>query len=186
MIDYDYLDWGSNISPEEAIKKTDYKELDEMNFFETDAENVSFNEDAGENNEYNVWFFESTSDNPWGSTGNVREERRKEISNQIAEFVKEVKPGHKDWEWRGGYFIDAFLLEDVSDIEKSAYDSVLLLAPDPKEAYPLAIIWEMIPEGKRAPLMNMQRCGCKIYAAFSDHFKYPDEDFVCIEIYLKK
>lgn len=91
-----------------------------------------------------------------------------------------------DWEWRGGYFIDAFLLEDVKGIEDSEYDSVLLLAPDPQDAYPLAIIWEMVPEDKRAPLMNMQRCGCKIYAAFSDHFKFPDENFVCIEIYLKK
>ncbi|MEA4923214.1 MAG: hypothetical protein VB031_07575 [Eubacteriaceae bacterium] len=184
MINYDYLEWGTNVDPEEAMKKIDYKELDEMNFFETGAENVAVDEKPKENDEYNVWFFENTSDQPWGD-GN-REERRTDIDAQIKEFVKEVKPGHVDWEWRGGYFIDAFLLEDVKGIEDSEYDSVLLLAPDPQDAYPLAIIWEMVPEDKRAPLMNMQRCGCKIYAAFSDHFKFPDENFVCIEIYLKK
>lgn len=32
MINYDYLEWGTNVDPEEAMKKIDYKELDEMNF----------------------------------------------------------------------------------------------------------------------------------------------------------
>ncbi|MGI6721710.1 MAG: hypothetical protein ACOX4I_04005 [Anaerovoracaceae bacterium] len=188
MINYDHLAWGVKIDPEEAKRKFDYKELEEMHFFEVNAEDVSTEEyKDDDDDEYNAWFFDVPHDKLWGADDNTREARRKSIEAQIAEFVKQVKPGHPDWEWRGGYFIDAFLLNDPqSEVEDSEYDTVLLLSPDPKDAYPLAIIWEMIPEAKRAPLMNMQRCGCKIYAAFSDHFKYPDEDFVCIEIYLKK
>jgi len=185
MIDYDYLEWGANVSPEDKIKTTDYKELDEMNFFETGAENVSVREKQDENNEYNVWFFESSPDKPWGENSTARKSRRAEIEKQIANFVKEIKPGHEVWEWRGGYFLDAFLLEDLKEVKSSEYDSVLLLAPDPKDACPLAVIWEMVPETKRAVLMNLQRRGMKIYAAFSDHFQYPDENFVCLEIYLK-
>ncbi|MEG0392916.1 MAG: hypothetical protein RR626_09170 [Anaerovoracaceae bacterium] len=186
MVNYDYLEWGAALSPEDKIKTTDYKELESMEFFNTDKDTVVYDEAVAENNEYNVWYLESIPENPWGVGTDERAERRASLEAQIENFVKEVVPGHQDWAWGEGTFLDAFLLEDVCNVDKTQYESVLLLAPDRKSGCPLAVVWEMIPQSKRSVLLNLQRSGHKIFAAFSDHFKFPSEDFVCLEVYIKK
>lgn len=184
--DYDYLGWGTKVSPEDIQKKADYSELEKMDFFKTDQSSVVYEEEAAENNEYNVWFFQTDAGNPWGEGDEGRKQRRDAAKAQIAKFVRDVGPGADDWEWRGGSFLDAFLLEENIACEKTEYESVLLLVPDPSDVCPLAIVWEMIPEEKRYLLMNLQKAGRKIFAAFSDRFVYPDDHFVCVEVYLKK
>lgn len=184
--DYDYLGWGTKVDPDEIKKKADYSELEKMEFLKVDKSDVVFEEESEENNEYNVWFFQGDTEQPWGEGDEGRKQRREAAKAQILSFVKEVGPGADDWEWHGGNFLDAFLLEENVTCEKSNYDSVLLLTPDSADVCTLAVVWEMVPEDKRYLLMNLQKSGKKIFAAFSDRFVYPDDHFVCVEIYIKK
>ncbi len=184
MIDYDYLEWGAGISPEEIQKKADYKELSDMDFFRTESKEVSYEEKATDKDDYNVWYFEN-KEQQW-DTEESRQARREQVEKEILQFSDSMEPGKECWEWRGGTFLDTFLLDCVSLETKTKYDTVLLLAPAEGATCPVAIIWEMIPESRRTMLRNLQKSGEKIFAAFSERFKYPDEGMVCLEIYVKK
>ena len=183
--DYEYLGWGTKVDPEDIQKKADYSELEKMDFLRTDRESIVYEEKEEESNEYNVWFFEGDTGKPWGEGDEGRKQRREAAKVQIRDFVREVGPDAEKWEWRGGSFLDAFLLEENITCEQSDYDSVLLLVPDSPDVCTLAIVWEMVPEDKRYLLMNLQKAGRKIFASFSDRFIYPEDHFVCVEVYIK-
>jgi|GEM_PF-4842643 len=185
MINYDYLDWGVGVASEDNFKKIGYEELDQRHFFETEKEDYVYDEKSEETNEYNVWYMQPSDKKPWGEGNGAREAVRQNIREEIAEFLKTMGPGNEGWEFRGGRFLDAFLMEDIGDPSGTGYENVLLLACNDEFCQPIAVIWERVPEEKRTILMNLQKRGEKLFAVVSDRFRCPGEDIVCLEVYMK-
>ena len=189
--DYSYLDWGLGIRPtgDAFMKEATHVETEALYGLDLIQENVDvdFGEDEKEDrDDYNLLFLAPhISEGEWGSEDENRIQRRHQILRQIKDLKAEIKPGHIYWNRFGGQFLDMFLLEEgVENVHGTKYDSVLLMMPDPENNFPVAIIWEMVPEDKRDILINLQRGGAKIFASFSENIKYKDEGFLCLDIYI--
>lgn len=186
MIDYDYLDWGVGLPKDDDFKTVDYREQARRTFFTTDRDQVVYDEEGEDPNPYDVWYLQLPEEKKWTEDPEDREARRRELARDVQAFAASVVPGHELWQRGDSVFLDAFLLEHVEDIESSAYDNVLLLAPEGICPAPLAVIWEMVPECRRNVLMNLQASGRKIYGVLSETFCKRTEDILCVEIYCKK
>jgi hypothetical protein len=188
MIDYDYLDWGVGLPIEDDFKKIDYREQSKYNSKEVDADKVIYDGDKEdrEDNDYDVWYLQLPTERTWTEDPEQIKSRRAELEKQIADYAAAIVPGHELWRRGTSVFLDAFLLEPVSDIGDTKYDNVLLLASEGICEAPLAVIWEMIPECKRNILMNVQRAGKKIYGVVNNKYCHAEEGLLCLEIYGKK
>lgn len=190
---YDYLGWGVGIVPkgDDFLKEASHVETEELYGLDLIQESidVDFGEDEQEaRDDYNLLFLSPhISEGPWGNEDENRQNKSQQLIRQIRELVSQIKPGHELWDRYGGQFLDMFLLEEnLENVYGTQYDSVLLVAPDAEKPYPIAIIWELIPEEKRTLLMNLQRAGAKIFASFNDAFTDTENGFLCLEIYLHK
>ena len=187
MIDYDYLDWGVGLPKEDDFKKVEYREQAKVHLFETDAAAVSYDEDKEkEDNQYDVWYLQLPSERTWVDDPQQVEERKQSLINEIAAYAETIVPGHPLWKRGDTVFLDAFLLEQVSDISETKYDNVLLISSEGICQAPLAVIWEMVPAAKRNILMNIQRAGKKIYGVVSSKYCASGDGLLCLEVYGKK
>lgn len=191
--DYDYLGWGLGVIPkgDDFLKEATHVETEALYGLDLIQESVDvdFGEDEPEDrDDYNLLFLSPhISEGQWGTEDENRIHRQQQLLRQIRELVAQIKPGHERWVRYGGQFLDMFLLEqNLDNPYGTQYDSVLLVTPDPEKPYPIAIIWELVPEAKRDLLINLQRAGAKIFASFNDAFTDPENGFLCLEIYLHK
>jgi hypothetical protein len=184
MIDYDYLDWGVGLPLEDDFKKIDYRE--QAKFNSTEVANEEFVvEETKEDNGYDVWYLQLPAEKTWVEDPEQAKARRLELEKEVAEYAAAIVPGNELWRKGNSYFLDAFLLDQVSDISETQFDNVLLVVSDGICEAPLAVIWEMVPESKRNILMNAQRVGRKIYGVVNNKYSSADEGLLCLEIYGK-
>jgi hypothetical protein len=187
MIDYDYLDWGVGLPIEDDFKKIEYREQAKMKFFEVDADEVLYEEGKEkESNDYDVWYLQLPTERTWTEDPEQVVSRRQKLEKEIEEYAASIVPGHELWRRGTSVFLDAFLLEPVSDIAETKYDNVLLLSSEGICETPLAVIWEMVPACKRNILMNVQRAGKKIYGVVNNKYCSAGDGFLCLEVYGKK
>lgn len=185
MIDYDYLDWGVGLPIEDDFKKIEYREQAKFNFFEVDTDEVLY-EEGKEENDYDVWYLQLPTEKTWVEDSDQVANRRLELEREVADFAASIVPGHDLWRRGTSVFLDAFLLDPISDITETKYDNVLLLASEGTRQTPMAVIWEMVPESKRNILMNVQRAGKKIYGVVNNKYCSAADGLLCLEIYGKK
>lgn len=191
LFNYDELGWGLGIKVkgEAFLKELSDAETEEYYAFDVvhgDYE-ISFEHDESEpQDDYNLLFLSPhMTESQWGSDDENYQQKLRQIQREIKELKAEIKPGHKLWTYRGGQFLDMFLMEEVKEVHGTKYDSVLLMEPDPEHNnFPVATIWEMVPEEKRDILINLQRSGVKIFGAFSETFRYTQRGFLVLEIYI--
>jgi hypothetical protein len=185
MIDYDYLDWGVGLPIEDDFKKIEYREQAKIKFFEVDPDEVLY-EEGKEENGYDVWYLQLPSEKTWTEDPEQVAARRLALEKEIEEYAASIVPGHELWRRGTSVFLDAFLLEPVSDITETKYDNVLLLSSEGICETPLAVIWEMVPASKRNILMNVQRAGKKIYGVVNNKYCNAGDGLLCLEVYGKK
>jgi hypothetical protein len=185
MIDYDYLDWGVGLPIEDDFKKIEYREQAKIKFFEVDPDEVLY-EEGKEENDYDVWYLQLPTEKTWTDDPEQASTRRMELEKEIEAYAASIVPGHELWRRGTSVFLDAFLLEPVSDITETKYENVLLLSSEGICETPLAVIWEMVPASKRNILMNVQRAGKKIYGLVNDKYCKAGDGFLCLEVYGKK
>lgn len=185
MIDYDYLDWGVGLPIDDDFKKIEYREQAKFNFFEVDADEVLY-EEGKEENGYDVWYLQFPTEKTWVEDSDQVTNRRLELERKVAEYAASIVPGHELWRRGTSVFLDAFLLEPVSDITETKYENVLLLTSEDTKQTPMAVIWEMVPASKRNILMNVQRAGKKIYSVVNTKYSSAGDGLLCLEVYGKK
>ncbi len=184
MIDYDYLDWGVGLPLEDDFKKLEYREQAKFNCTEVANEEFVVEEEQADNG-YDVWYLQLPTEKNWVEDPEQAKARRLELEKEVAAYAASIVPGHELWQKGKSYFLDAFLLDQVEDINKTQYDNVLLVVSDGICEAPLAVIWEMVPESKRNILMNAQRIGRKIYGVVNNKYCSAVDGLLCLEIYGK-
>jgi hypothetical protein len=185
MIDYDYLDWGVGLPIEDDFKKIEYREQAKVKLFSVDPDEVLY-EEGKEENDYDVWYLQLPTEKTWTDDPEQVANQRLELDKKIEEYAASIVPGHELWRRGTSVFLDAFLLEPVSDIAETEYDNVLLLSSEGICQAPLAVIWEMVPACKRNILMNVQRAGKKIYGVVNNKYCSAGDGLLCLEVYGKK
>lgn len=185
MIDYDYLDWGVGLPIEDDFKKIEYREQAKFNFFEVDTDEVLY-EEGKEENDYDVWYLQLPTEKTWVEDAELIADRRQALEKEIEAYAASIVPGHELWRRGTSVFLDAFLLEPVSDITETKYENVLLLTSEGSRQTPMAVIWEMVPASKRNILMNVQRAGKKIYGVVNNKYCSAGDGLLCLEVYGKK
>ena len=191
LFNYDELGWGLGIKlkGDAFLKELSDAETEEYYAFDVIHEDFEFDfgdDEPEERDDYNLLFLSPhITESQWGTEDENYQQKLKQLQREIKELKSEIKPGHKLWNYRGGQFLDMFLVEEVKELHGTKYDSVLLMEPDPEHNFPVATIWELVPEEKRDILINLQRSGIKIFGAFSETFRYTQRGFLCLEIYVR-
>jgi hypothetical protein len=118
MIDYDYLDWGVGLPIEDDFKKIEYREQAKVKFFEVDPDEVLY-EEGKEENDYDVWYLQLPTEKTWTEDPEQVEARRQPLKKKSKHYAASIVPGHELWRRGTSVFLDAFLLEPISDITET-------------------------------------------------------------------